>query len=77
LISRRWGESSTSPHTLKNWRTLKNWLGDARNAAKNPALRLWHLAEQCDRLPAMIEVFGTKRQNPGIVPDLNRQDPGA
>jgi len=72
LIARRWGDSSTSPPAPKNWRTLKNWLGDARNPAKNPALPLWRLAEQCDRLPGMIEVFGTKRRNRGIVPALNR-----
>jgi hypothetical protein len=68
----RWGESSPSPHTLKKWRTLANWLGDARNAVKNPALPLWRLAEQFDRLPGMIEVFSTKPQNPGIVSARNR-----
>jgi hypothetical protein len=72
LITRRWGESSTRLPAPKNRGTLKNWLADARNADKNPALPLWRLAERCDQLPSMIKVFGTKRQPPGIVPALNR-----
>ncbi len=49
----RWGDFRTK------LRTLANWLGDARNKAKNPGLLLWQMAEAGDHLPAMIEVFGS------------------
>ena len=66
LITRfpgRWGEWGASSRRERSWRTLKNWLADARNQAKNPALVLWRLAEGCGQVPAMIEVFGSARQH--------------